>query len=261
MAEEIIKEDILPVETIVTPDPEPKPKPKPNPYTKKVYDNLLDAYGQDNLPTYELFSEKIADPKYRYAVRENLLDVYGAGNVPDFKAFNDSLDVVIPEKKNLVATGADGYAQLESALKSIPRTEPFDKNANPVALARQAYDLKQPEVKTDVALDMSGMPVQSSTGFNEDKVKIASDIEKHLDEQGFTKDIRESLQRVRNLKNKNYIDPNTGAYGKDDEIVVAYKEFAVLNPSSFDARSRIAFLFIVKFAAFALGTTVMPCFS
>jgi hypothetical protein len=29
MAEEIIKENILPVESIVAPDPEPKPKPNP----------------------------------------------------------------------------------------------------------------------------------------------------------------------------------------------------------------------------------------
>jgi len=234
MAEEIIKEEIIPAESVITTDPEPKPKPKPkpNPYTKKVYDNLLDAYGQDNLPTYELFSEKIIDPKYRYAVHENLLDLYGAASVPDFKGFNDSLDVVIPEKKNLVATGADGYAQLESALKSIPRTEPFDKNANPVALARQAYDLQQKEVNNNVALDMSGMPVQSSTDYNPDKIKIASDIEKHLDEQGFPKDFRESLQRVRNLPNKNYIDPNAGAYGNDEEIVKAYKE----DPDNFTKR-------------------------
>jgi hypothetical protein len=224
MAEEIITEDVVPVEAVVTPDPEPKPKQKPNPYTKKVYDNLLEEYGQDNLPTYEIFSEKIKDPKYRYAVHTNLLDLYGANNVPDFKGFNDSLDVVIPEKKNLVATGGDGYVPLESALGSIPKTETFDKNANPAVLARQAFELKQPEVKSEVALDMSGMPVESNADYNPDKIKIASDIEKHLDEQGFPKDFRESLQRVRNLKNKNYIDPDGGPYGNDDAIVAAYKE-------------------------------------
>ena len=41
----------------------------------------------------------------------------------------------------------------------------------------------------------------------------------------------------------------------------AYSYLAVLSPSSFEARSRMAFLFIVKFAARAEGTTCMPCFS
>ena len=36
---------------------------------------------------------------------------------------------------------------------------------------------------------------------------------------------------------------------------VAYLYFAVFTPTSIAAKSRIAFLFMVKFAAFALGTT------
>jgi hypothetical protein len=223
MAEEIIKEEIVPTEVVVNTDPEPKPKPKPNPYTKKVYENLLDAYGQEHLPTYEIFSEKIKDPKYRYAVHENLLDVYGTSNVPDFKAFNDSLNVIIPEKKNLGATGGNGSVPLESALASIPRTEAFDKNANPIDLILQANDYKQKEVNDNVALDMSGMPVQSSTDYNTNKIKIADDIEKHLDDQGFTKDFRETLLRIKNLPNPAYREAG-GVYSNNDEVLNEYKQ-------------------------------------
>lgn len=224
MAEEIIKENVVPVEEVVVTDPEPKPKPKQKNYLQKVHENLVEAFGKDEVPDEVTFTKKMSDPVYRKLIHENLLDAFGVEAVPDYKVFNDSLEIVIPQKKNLGATGVDGYVQLESALGSIPKTEAFDKNANPAALARQAFELKQPEVKSEVALDMSGMPAESNADYNPDKIKIANEIEKHLDEQGFTKDFRESLQRVRNLRNKNYTDPNGGAYGNDDEIVAAYKE-------------------------------------
>ena len=79
--------------------------PAPNNYVKKVYENLLDAYGSNNVPNFEIFSQKIKDPKYRFSVHENLKDAFGINNLPNFKAFNDSLDVIIPQKKNLVETG------------------------------------------------------------------------------------------------------------------------------------------------------------
>jgi hypothetical protein len=232
MAEEIIKEDIVPVETVLATEPEPKPKPKTKNYLQRVHENLVGYYGKDEVPDEATFTTKMSDPSYRKLIHENLLDAFGIDAVPDYKSFNDSLGIVSPEKKNPVATGGDGYVQLESALASIPRTEPFDKNANPVALARQAADLKQPEAKDNVAVDLSGAPVESTTVYNPDKIKIANDIEKHLDEQGFPKDFRESLQRIRNLSNKNYIDPNGGVYGNDEEIANAYKE----DPNNFTKR-------------------------
>ncbi|MNG13562.1 hypothetical protein D3C84_972480 [compost metagenome] len=42
---------------------------------------------------------------------------------------------------------------------------------------------------------------------------------------------------------------------------LAYWYLAVFNPNSFAAKSRIALRFMVKLAAFAEGTTVIPCFS
>ena len=153
MAEEIIKENILPVESIVAPDPEPKPKP--NPYVKKVHENLLDAYGSENVPKFEIFAEKIKNPKYKYAVRENLIDVYGKESVPDFNAFTDSLNLSMPEKKNLVVTGGTALPPTESGLLSTQsnidnKTPSFvnendgtlkiDESKNPLTLLKESKD-------------------------------------------------------------------------------------------------------------------------
>jgi hypothetical protein len=43
--------------------------------------------------------------------------------------------------------------------------------------------------------------------------------------------------------------------------VVGITVITVLTPQFFMAKSRMALRFIVKFAAFADGTTVIPCFS
>jgi hypothetical protein len=153
MAEEIIKENILPVESIVAPNPEPKPKP--NPYVKKVHENLLDAYGSENVPKFEIFAEKIKNPKYKYAVRENLIDVYGKESVPDFNAFTDSLNLSMPEKKNLVVTGGTALPPTESGLLSTQsnidnKTPSFvnendgtlkiDESKNPLTLLKESKD-------------------------------------------------------------------------------------------------------------------------
>jgi hypothetical protein len=225
MAEEIIKEEILPVETVTYGDPKPKPKN----YLTKIHENLVDTFGVKEVPDEVTFIKKMKDPNYAKLIHENLVDAYGTNEVPDFKSFSDKLTIVSPEKKNLGATIGDGSVPLKSELSSIQKTEPFDKNANPVALSRQAHDFKQPEIKGEVALDMSGMPVESSTEYNPDKIKVADDIEKHLDKLGFPKDFRQSLQRIRELPNKNYIDPNEGAYGNDDQVAAEYKE----NPDYF----------------------------
>jgi len=157
--EKLNKENIIPVKDVVA-----EIKPTPNPYTKKVYENLLDAFGQDHLPTYEIFSQKISDPKYRYAVRENLLDVYGPGNVPDLKSFNDSLNVVIPEKKNLGEIGGVVSPLTESELSSTPSTQilnnGIDKTKNPFSLldeTRNNFDFTKNKQVEDVVTNL-GMP-------------------------------------------------------------------------------------------------------
>jgi len=171
MAEEIIKENILPVESIVAPDPEPKPKP--NPYVKKVHENLLDAYGSENVPKFEIFAEKIKDPKYKYAVRENLIDVYGKESVPDFNAFTDSLNLSMPEKKNLGDTGGVVSSLTGSELSSTPSTQilnnGIDKTKNPFSLldeTRNSYDFTKNKQIEDVVNNL-GMPKSVTSAYSQ----------------------------------------------------------------------------------------------
>lgn len=179
--EKLNKENIIPVKDVVA-----EIKPTTNPYTKKVYENLLDAFGQDHLPTYEIFSQKISDPKYRYAVHENLLDVYGPGNVPDLKSFNDSLNVVIPEKKNLGETGGTALPPTESGLPStqstiqnkalVPVNEndgtiKIDETKNPLALLRETkdnYNIKFSDShKINKYLESKGIPSEFLFAYKE----------------------------------------------------------------------------------------------
>jgi hypothetical protein len=211
--EKINKENTIPVKSVVA-----EIKPTPNPYTKKVYENLLDAFGQDNLPTYEIFSQKISDPKYRYAVRENLLDVYGPSNVPDFKSFNDSLDVVIPEKKNLGATGGVVSPLTESELSSTPSTQildnGIDKTKNPFSL-----------------LD------ETRNSFDFTKNKQVEDVVTNL---GLPKSVTSAYKQL----NKNYFDPNPdpsnlqsgpGVYANREQSLADYKA----NPNDFTKKLNV----------------------
>jgi len=213
MAEEIIKEEIVPVEGLIAPDLEPKPKP--NPYIKKVHENLVDAFGSNHVPSLDLFTEKIKDPKYRYAVHENLKDAFGVSSVPDFKGFNDSLDVVIPEKKNLVVTGGTELPPTESKLPSTPSSiqngDVIDENKNPFTL------LKENRYNSD---------------FNKN-IKIND----HLVKLGIPKSVIDAYGQL----NNEYFQPRPlgetetspglgeGVYANDEEVLSNYKA----NPNKF----------------------------
>ena len=95
MAEEIINEEILPVETVTYGDPKPKPKN----YLTKIHENLVDTFGVKEVPDEVTFIKKMKDPNYAKLIHENLVDAYGTNEVPDFKSFSDKLTIVSPEKK------------------------------------------------------------------------------------------------------------------------------------------------------------------
>ena len=95
MAEEIINQEILPVEAVTYGDTDPKPKS----YWKKIHENLVDAFGAKEVPDEVTFEKKIKDPKYAKLIHDNLVDAFGATEVPDYKSFTDSLTIVSPEKK------------------------------------------------------------------------------------------------------------------------------------------------------------------
>ena len=208
MAEEIIKEDILPVETVTYGDPDPKPKS----YAKKIHENLVLKFGKDQVPDEISFEKEIKNPKYAKLIHENLVNAFGETEVPDFKSFSDSLIVVSPEKKNLgeanllksgntlVPTELQ-LSSTENNLQSIvnQRPDPFDKNASPSDLARQSFNLKQPKsvTKKAVGVDMMGMPVESNEDiYDENSINTAKEIDKHLEKLGYTKDFASTIIRI-----------------------------------------------------------------
>jgi hypothetical protein len=206
MAEEIIQEEVLPVEEVSF------EQPKPKTYLQKVHANLVDLYGKDQVPDEVTFSAKIKDPKYVKIVHDNLVHEYGQSEVPDIKSFTDSLIIVGPEKKNrgLDESKVSGVQSnptelpLLSTKNNVQKvvtqtTDTFDKNANPTSLARQAYSLKQPKpvAKENVATDMMGMPVESSVDlYNENDINTSKNIDKHLEKLGYKKDFIDVVNRI-----------------------------------------------------------------
>ena len=206
MAEEIIQEEILPIEQAGFEDPKPKT------YLQTVYANLLNAYGKDQLPDEVTFTNKIKDPKYTKLVYDNLVNAYGQSELPDIKSFTDRLTIISPEKKNLgenvskisgilsdpteLPLSSTKNSVQQPALVQSP--DPFDKNANPAVLARQSYELKKPkEAKENVSVTAMGLPVISySKKYDENDINISKEIDKYLEESGYSKDFVNQVSRI-----------------------------------------------------------------
>jgi hypothetical protein len=208
MAEEIINKEILPVETFTFGDTDPKPKS----YWKKIHENLIDAFGVGEVPDEVTFEKKIKDPKYAKLIHDNLVDAYGKSEVPDFKSFTDSLIIVSPEKKNLGLSGSNlsgilsdptglPFSFTKNSVQQpavVQNPDPFDKNANPTVLARQSYELKKPkEAKENVSVTAMGLPVVSySKKYDENDINISKEIDKYLEESGYSKDFVNKVSRI-----------------------------------------------------------------
>ena len=208
MAEEIINQEILPVEAVTYGDTDPKPKS----YWKKIHENLVDAFGEKEVPDEVTFEKKIKDPKYAKLIHDNLVDAFGATEVPDFKSFTDSLTIVSPEKKNLGLSGSNlsgilsdptglPFSSTKNSVQQpdlVQSPDPFDKNANPAVLARQSYELKKPkEAKENVSVTAMGLPVISySKKYDENDINISKEIDKYLEESGYSKDFVNKVSRI-----------------------------------------------------------------
>ena len=195
MAEEIIKEEILPIEEVTYGNPRPVQKK----YLTKIHQNLVDTFGVKEIPDEITFAKNIKDSNYAKLIYETLVDEYGIDEVSDFKSFSDKLTNPSPEKKNLGATIGGGYVPLESELSSIQNPDPFDKKANPSILARQSFNLKQPKsvAKKTVGVDMMGMPIESNEDiYDENSINIAKEIDKHLEKLGYSKDFASTISRI-----------------------------------------------------------------
>lgn len=206
MAEEIIQEEILPIEQAGFEDPKPKT------YLQTVYANLLNAYGKDQLPDEVTFTNKIKDPKYTKLVYDNLVNAYGQSELPDIKSFTDRLTIISPEKKNLgenvskisgilsdpteLPLSSTKNSVQQPALVQSP--DPFDKNANPAVLARQSYELKKPkEAKENVSVTAMGLPVISyDKKYDENDINISKEIDKYLEASGYSKDFVNQVSRI-----------------------------------------------------------------
>ena len=195
MAEEIIKEEILPIEEVTYGNPKPVQKK----YLTKIHQNLVDTFGVKQIPDEITFAKNIKDSNYAKLIYETLVDEYGIDEVSDFKSFSEKLTNPSPEKKNLGATIGGGYVPLESELSSIQNPDPFDKKANPSILARQSFNLKQPKsvAKKTVGVDMMGMPIESNEDiYDENSINIAKEIDKHLEKLGYSKDFASTISRI-----------------------------------------------------------------
>jgi hypothetical protein len=208
MAEEIINKEILPVETFTFGDTDPKPKS----YWKKIHENLIDAFGVGEVPDEVTFEKKIKDPKYAKLIHDNLVEAFGATEVPDYKSFTDSLTIVSPEKKNLGLSGSNlsgilsdptglPFSSTKNSVQQpdlVQSPDPFDKNANPAVLARQSYELKKPkEAKENVSVTPMGLPVISySKKYDENDINISKEIDKYLEESGYSKDFVNKVSRI-----------------------------------------------------------------
>lgn len=207
MAEEIINEEIVPIEIVTSSEPKSKPKN----YVKKIHENLVDAFGVNEVPDEVTFAKKIKDPKYVKLIHENLVDAFGVKEVPDFDKFSINFSADLEKKNlgeaNLLKSGNTlvptelQLSSTENNLQSIvnKRPDPFDKNASPSDLARQSFNLKQPKsvTKKVVEVDMMGMPVESNEDiYDENSINTAKEIDKHLEKLGYTKDFASTISRI-----------------------------------------------------------------
>ena len=208
MAEEIINQEILPVEAVTYGDTDPKPKS----YWKKIHENLVDAFGAKEVPDEVTFEKKIKDPKYAKLIHDNLVEAFGATEVPDYKSFTDSLTIVSPEKKNLGLSGSNlsgilsdptglPFSSTKNSVQQpdlVQSPDPFDKNANPAVLARQSYELKKPkQAKENVSVTAMGLPVISyDKKYDENDINISKEIDKYLEESGYSKDFINQVSRI-----------------------------------------------------------------
>jgi len=222
MAEEIINEEIVPVETVTYGDPQPKPKN----YVKKIHENLIEAFGVNEVPDEITFTKKIKDPAYAKLIHENLIDAYGASEVPDFKTFSVNF-FTDPEKKNLGATGGTGSApsgsklplqgfsqeQIDLLQKGVEPPKPSGKASIgklniPTNLPKQEVAAYERQLKTNEAAINTLSDIYKKKGLIFDPSKPAA--QKQIQEY-ITKERDNDLSRVVGVKDgKQYLVRSEG---------------------------------------------------
>jgi hypothetical protein len=77
-------------------------------YSKTVYDNLKQAYGDGFTKTYEEFDSKLADPEYAKTVYANLKQAYG----DEFKRTEPEF-IELVKKKEVTAQPVGGGTEIQ----------------------------------------------------------------------------------------------------------------------------------------------------
>ncbi len=162
-------------------------KSKSVPYIKALHDNLVEAYGADQVPDEVTFGKKIvSDDKYLKNIHENLVEAYGADQVPEFSIFTDKV-----KKK-------DGTISSVTTEKSISRT----------GLPLQGFNEKQIErLKTGVtpSVPKTKTVVSKETIIPTNLPEIKQEARKKIEVENFGKSVLEK-ERIGQEAVKNTID-------------------------------------------------------
>jgi hypothetical protein len=180
----------------------PDNKVQPDPIVR-LYNNIKKEY---DLPDFNTFKVDMSDSNKVKRLHATLVgDGY---EVPDYDVFSVDMGLkkkdILSEKSNLYGTLSDPTELLLSSIKNsqqsavVQNPDPFDKNANPAALARQSFDLKKPsELKENVSVTPMGLPVISySKEYDGDKIKTSNEIDKYLEGLGYSKDFVNKVSRI-----------------------------------------------------------------
>jgi len=217
MAEEIIQEEVLPVEEVSF------EQPKPKTYLQKVHANLVDLYGKDQVPDEVTFSAKIKDPKYVKIVHDNLVHEYGQSEVPDIKSFTDNLIIVGPEKKNSGITSSptelplQGFSQkqidllkkgVEKPIQSVSQKKSSELVV-PTNLPKQEALAYENELKINNAAVNTLTDIYKKKGLKFDPLKPAAQkqIQEYVD-----KSISGDLTKVSGKDGKEYLVRGEGFF-------------------------------------------------
>jgi hypothetical protein len=171
---------------------------------ERLYNNIKKQY---DLPDFNTFKSDMSDSNKLKKLHATLLgDGY---EIPDYDVFSVDMGLkkkdIVSEKSNLSGILSDPTELLLSSTKNsvqqpavVQNPDPFDKNANPTVLARQSYELKKPkEEKENVSVTAMGLPVISySKKYDENDINISKEIDKYLEESGYSKDFVNKVSRI-----------------------------------------------------------------
>lgn len=217
MAEEIIQEEVLPVEEVSF------EQPKPKTYLQKVHANLVDLYGKDQVPDEVTFSAKIKDPEYVKIVYDNLVHEYGQSEVPDIKLFTDSLIIGGPEKKKSGTTSSptelplQGFSQKQIDLLKKGVEKPIQSVSQkkssglvvPTNLPKQEAIAYENELKINNAAVNTLTDIYKKKGLKFDPLK--PDAQKQIQEY-VDKSINGDLTKVAGKDGKEYLVRGEGFF-------------------------------------------------